>query len=94
MATFDRLQIGLNGSTEPDNFTIELYSWNVTGGTAELRTTVATGVTRTTVSTYNGGTLNGSNYGISGITGNDYYLKLTANNSCHTNATYYLGETG
>jgi hypothetical protein len=92
MATFDRLQIGLNGSTEPSNFTIEIYEWNVTGVTADLRTTVATGVTRTTTSTFNGGTLNGSNYGISGITGNDYYLKLTANNTCHTSATYSLRE--
>lgn len=92
MPTFDRLQIGLTGSVEPSNFTIEIYEWNVTSVSAQLRTTVATGVTRTTLSTYNGGTLNGSNYGISGITGNDYYLKLTADNTCHTNATLSLRE--
>ena len=96
MPTFDRLQIGLNGSTEPDNFTIAIYYWDVADTVAnnpKLRTTVATGVTRTTVSAYNGGTLSGSNYGISGITGNDYYLKLTANNTCHTSATYSLAQT-
>ncbi len=92
MPTFDRLQIGLTGSVEPSNFTIEIYEWNITSASAQLRTTVASGVTRTTLSTYNGGTLNGSNYGISGITGNDYYLKLTANNTCHTDASLSLRE--
>jgi hypothetical protein len=94
MSTFNRLQIGLTGSVEPDNFTIEIYEWDVASSTEQLRRTVASSVTRTTSSTYNGGTLNGSNYGISGITGNDYYLKLTADNTCRSNATYYLGEIG
>lgn len=92
MSTFNRLQIGLTGSVEPDYFTIEIYEWDVASSTEQLRRTVATGVTRTTLSTYNGGTLNGNDYGISNIIGNDYYLKLTADNTCHTNAKFSLGE--
>lgn len=92
MSTFNRLQIGLTGSVEPDNFTIEIYEWDVASSTEQLRRTVASGVTRTTLSTYNGGTLGGNDYGISNIIGNDYYLKLTANNTCRSNATFSLRE--
>ena len=93
MATKDNLTIGLTGSAEPDNFTIQIYEWNVTSGAEALRTTYATGVTRNTVSAYNGGTLALGTYGITGVTGNDYYMKLTANNKCSSSAVYALNTT-
>jgi hypothetical protein len=89
---FDRLQIGLTGSVEPDNFTIEIYEWDVATSTELLRRTVGTNVTRTTPAIFNGGTLNGNDYGIGRVAGNDYYLKLTADNSCKSNATFSLRE--
>jgi hypothetical protein len=93
MATKDNLTIGLTGSQEPDNFTIRLYEWDVTGGAEALRTTYATGVTRNTLSTTNGGTLALGTYGITGITGNDYYMKLTASNKCGSSAIFALNTT-
>jgi hypothetical protein len=93
MPTKDNLTIGLTGSQEPDNFTIQIYEWDVTGGAEALRTTYATGVTRNTVSTYNGGTLALGTYAVTGITGYDYYMKLTASNKCGSSAVYALNTT-
>lgn len=94
MATKDNLTIGLTGSQEPDNFTIQIYEWDVPTNAEVLRTTYATGVTRNTVSTTNGGTLALGTYGITGITGSDYYLKMTATNKCGSSAIYALNTTG
>jgi hypothetical protein len=93
MATKDNLTIGLTGSQEPDNFTIQIYEWDVSTSSELLRTTYATGVTRNTVSTTNGGTLALGTYGITGITGSDYYLKMTATNKCGSSAVYALNTT-
>ena len=93
MATKDNLTIGLTGSQEPDNFTIQIYQWDVSTSAEVLRTTYATGVTRNTVSTTNGGTLALGTYGITGITGSDYYLKMTATNKCGSSAVYPLNTT-
>jgi hypothetical protein len=93
MATKDNMTIGLTGSQEPDNFTIQVYQWDVSSSSESLRVTYATGVTRNTPSTYGGGTLALGTYGITGITGNDYYIKLTATNKCGSSAVYAINTT-
>jgi hypothetical protein len=93
MATKDNMTIGLTGSQEPDNFTIQVYQWDVASSAESLRVTYATGVTRNTPSTYGGGTLALGTYGITGITGSDYYIKLTATNKCGSSAVYAVNTT-
>jgi hypothetical protein len=75
-------------SSVPNNFTIDIYSWDVPTDTAIFNRTYATGVSRTTTSVINGGSLTVSPYyEVTGITGVDNYIKLTSTTTCTTTAT-------
>ena len=76
-------------SSVPNNFTIEIYKWDVATDLLSVTgTTYITGVTRTATSAVNGGSLTVSPYyGITGITGLDNQVKLTSTTSCSTTAT-------
>jgi hypothetical protein len=82
-----QVSVQLTGtSSVPNNFTVEIYRWDVATDAAVYDRTIVTGLTKTATSSVNGGTLlNG--YGISGITGLDNYVKLTSTTSCSTTAT-------
>ena len=82
-----QVSVQLTGtSSVPNNFTVDIYRWDVTTDAAVYDRTIVTGLTRTATSSVNGGTLlNG--YGISGITGLDNYVKLTSTTSCSSTAT-------
>ena len=82
-----QVSVQLTGTSSiPNNFTVDIYSWDVATDVAVYNRTIVTGLTRTATSSVNGGTLlNG--YGISGITGLDNYVKLTSTTSCSTTAT-------
>ena len=80
-----QVSINLTGtSSVPDNFTIKIYPWDsATEAVSSTSRTYATGVSRTTTSAINGGTLmNG--YGISPIYQNDYQIELISTTSCTT----------
>ena len=82
-----QVSINLTGtSSVPDNFTIKIYPWDsTTDAVSSTSRTYATGVSRTTTSAINGGTLmNG--YGISPIYQNDYQIELISTTSCTTSA--------
>jgi hypothetical protein len=87
-----QVSVQLTGtSSVPNNFTVEIYRWDVATDAAVYDRTIVTGLTRTATSSVNGGTLlNG--YGISGITGLDNYVKLTSTTSCSTDATYLITD--
>ena len=75
-------------SSVPNNFTVEIYEWDVATDVAVYDRTIITGLTRTATSAVNGGSLTVSPYyGITGITGLDNYVKLTSTTSCSTTAT-------
>ena len=75
-------------SSVPNNFTVDIYSWDVATDVAVYNRTIITGLTRTTTSAVNGGSLAVSPYyGITGITGLDNYVKLTSTTSCSTTTT-------
>jgi hypothetical protein len=82
-----QVSVRLTGTSSiPNNFTVEIYRWDVATDAAVYDRTIVTGLTKTATSSVNGGTLlNG--YGISGITGLDNYVKLTSTTSCSTTAT-------
>ena len=82
-----QVSVQLTGTSSiPNNFTVDIYSWDVATDVAVYNRTIVTGLTRTATSSVNGGTLlNG--YGISGITGLDNYVKLTSTTSCSSTAT-------
>jgi hypothetical protein len=82
-----QVSVQLTGTSSiPNNFTVDIYRWDVATDVAVYDRTIVTGLTRTATSSVNGGTLlNG--YGISGITGLDNYVKLTSTTSCSTTAT-------
>ena len=84
-----QVSVQLTGiSSIPNNFTVEIYRWDVTTDAAVYDRTIVTGLTRTATSSVNGGSLAVSPYyGITGITGLDNYVKLTSTTSCTTNAT-------
>jgi len=76
------------GSSVPNNFTVDIYSWDVATDVAVYNRTIITGLTRTATSAVNGGSLAVSPYyGITGITGLDNYVKLTSTTSCSTTTT-------
>ena len=64
-------------STVPNNFTVDIYSWDVPTDAAVFNRTYITGLTRSMISPSNGGTLL-TGYEITGITGTDRYVKLTS----------------
>ena len=76
-------------SSVPNNFTVEIYEWDVATDLLSVTgRTYITGVTRTATSAVNGGSLTVSPYyGITGITGLDNQVKLTSTTSCSTTAT-------
>lgn len=76
-------------SSVPNNFTIEIYKWDVATDLLSVTgTTYITGVTRTSISPVNGGSLTVSPYyGITGITGTDNQVLLTSTTSCSTTTT-------
>ena len=75
-------------SSVPNNFTVEIYEWDVATDAAVYDRTIITGLTRTATSAVNSGSLTVSPYyGITGITGLDNYVKLTSTTSCSTTAT-------
>jgi len=83
-----QVSINLTGnSSVPNNFTIKIYPWDsATEAVSSTSRTYATGVSRTTTSAINGGTLmNG--YGISPIYQNDYQIELISTTTCTTSAT-------
>lgn len=84
-----QVSVQLTGtSSVPNNFTVDIYRWDVTTDAAVYDRTIVTGLTRTTTSSVNGGSLVVSPYyGITGITGLDNYVKLTSTTSCSTTAT-------
>jgi hypothetical protein len=84
-----QVSVQLTGtSSVPNNFTVEIYRWDVATDAAVYDRTIITGLTKTATSTINGGSLTVSPYyGITGITGLDNYVKLTSTTSCSTNAT-------
>jgi len=73
-------------SSVPNNFTVEIYQWDVATDLLSVTgRTYITGVTRTATSAVNGGSLTVSPYyGITGITGTDNQVKLTSTTSCGT----------
>lgn len=82
------IQLQNPGSDRPDNFTIDIYSWDTGSASSVYNRTYATNVTRTTPSAVNGGTLTASPYyEITGITPNDYELKTTASGDCTFSTT-------
>ena len=84
-----QVSVQLTGTSSiPNNFTVEIYRWDVATDAAVYDRTIVTGLTRTATSSVNGGSLTVSPYyGITGITGLDNYVKLTSTTSCTTNAT-------
>ena len=75
-------------SSVPNNFTVEIYKWDVATDAAVYDRTTITGLTRTATSAINSGSLVVSPYyGIIGITGLDNYVKFTSTTSCSTTAT-------
>ena len=82
-----QVSINLTGnSSVPDNFTIKIYPWDsATEAVSSTSRTYATGVSRTTTSAINGGTLmNLAGYGISPIYQTDYKIELISTTSCTT----------
>jgi hypothetical protein len=71
-----------------DNFTVDIYSWD-TGSTSPIfDRTYISGLTKTDISTVNGGSLTVSPYyELTGITPNDYYIKTTASGPCSYSTT-------
>ena len=89
-----QVSIHLTGtSSVPDNFTIKIYPWDsTTNAVSSTSRTHATGISRTTTSPINGGTLmNG--YGISPIYQTDYRIELISTTSCTTSAVIDLDPT-
>ena len=84
-----QVSVELTGTSSiPNNFTVEIYRWDVATDAAVYDRTIVTGLTRTATSSVNGGSLTVSPYyGITGITGLDNYVKLTSTTSCTTTAT-------
>jgi hypothetical protein len=83
-----QISINLTGnSSVPDNFTIKIYPWDsATDAVSATSRTYATGVSRSTTSAINGGTLI-SGYGISPIYQTDYQIELISTTTCTTSAT-------
>jgi hypothetical protein len=85
-----QVKIFLTGtSSVPDNFTIKIYPWDsATDAVSTTSRTYATGVSRSTTSAINGGTLNNpsNGYGISPIYQTDYRIELISTTSCTTSA--------
>jgi hypothetical protein len=82
-----QVSINLTGnSSVPDNFTIKIYPWDsATDAVSTTSRTYATGVSRSTTSAINGGTLI-SGYGISPIYQTDYQIELISTTTCTTSA--------
>ena len=76
-------------SSVPNNFTVEIYEWDVATDLLSVTgRTYITGVTRTSISPVNSGSLTVSPYyGITGITGLDNQVKFTSTTTCSTTAT-------
>jgi hypothetical protein len=72
------LKLGAGSSSFPDNFQIDIWSWNVTTDAAEFNRTYATGITKTQLATA------GVGYNVTGITGNDYKVVATSTGTCTT----------
>jgi hypothetical protein len=84
-----QVSVQLTGTSSiPNNFTVEIYRWDVATDAAVYDRTIITGLTKTATSSVNSGSLTVSPYyGITGITGLDNYVKLTSTTSCSTTAT-------
>ena len=85
-----QVSVQLTGtSSVPNNFTVEIYEWDVATDLLSVTgRTYASAVSRTATSAVNGGSLTVSPYyGITGITGLDNEVKLTSTTSCSTTAT-------
>jgi hypothetical protein len=89
-----QVSVQLTGTSSiPNNFTVEIYRWDVATDAAVYDRTIITGLTRTATSAVSGGSLTVSPYyGISGITGLDNYVKLTSTTSCGTTNTELIRD--
>ena len=73
------LKLGAGSSSFPDDFTIQIFEWDVSSDlVATTGRTYATGVTKTQLAT------SGSGYNVTGITGNDYKVVATSTGTCTT----------
>jgi len=72
------LKLGAGSATIPDNFKIDIWSWDVATGAAVFNRTYATGITKAQLA--NGGV----GYNVTGITGNDYKVVATSTGTCTT----------
>lgn len=72
------LKLGAGSSTFPDNFNIDIWSWDVATDAAVFNRTYATGVTKTQLANA------GAGYNVTGITGNDYKVVATSTGTCTT----------
>jgi hypothetical protein len=72
------LKLGAGSSTFPDNFNIDIWSWDVATDAAVFNRTYATGITKAQLA--NGGV----GYNVTGITGNDYKVVVTSTGTCTT----------
>jgi hypothetical protein len=72
------LKLGAGSSSFPDNFKIDIWSWDVATNTAVFSRTYATGITKTQLATA------GVGYNVTGITGNDYKVVATSTGTCAT----------
>ena len=85
------IQLQNPGSDRPDNFTLDIKSWDTGSVSSVFNRTYATGVTRTATSPVNGGSLTQSPYyEITGITPFDYELVTTASGDCSYSTTTNL----
>ena len=72
------LKLGAGSSTFPDNFNIDIWSWDVATDAAVFNRTYATGITKTQLANA------GAGYNVTGITGNDYKVVATSTGTCTT----------
>lgn len=72
------LKLGAGSSTFPDNFNIDIWSWDVETDTVGFDRTYATGITKTQLANA------GAGYNVTGITGNDYKVVATSTGTCTT----------
>jgi hypothetical protein len=72
------LKLGAGSSSFPDNFQIEIWSWDVATDAVVLDRIYATGITKTQLANA------GAGYNVTGITGNDYKVVATSTGTCTT----------
>jgi hypothetical protein len=72
------LKLGAGSASFPDDFKIDIWSWDVATDTAVFSRTYATGITKTQLANV------GAGYNVTGITGNDYKVVATSTGTCTT----------